>query len=270
MRGIGCSRRCASTHTRLTEAGETHPVRERHACYYLLLAEEVGPSMYEWAAAAVDRLLTKHDNLRAAARWFSESNAVERAVRLGGQLWGIWVFAGYLTEGEAQLRSLLALPSTACAPRDWARLAVLLFSISTADLGRPLAAPLWSGFYPVRDQSGNGRGESGQDSRIRLGSTFGVGTWVYWGEPMIDLQEYLDAGFTQPQAALLIARDRRTEDRFEMLHASLTRGFANVLSTMQALTNQTVNGFTAMGARMDRIEQRLGRVEDALHGPGRN
>jgi hypothetical protein len=87
---------------------------------------------------------------------------------------------------------------------------------------------------------------------------------------MIDLQEYLDAGFTQAQAVLLTARDRRAEDRFEMLHASLSRGFADVLNTMQALTNQTVNGFTAMGARMDRIEERLGRVEDALRGPGRN
>jgi predicted ATPase len=110
-------------HERLTEAGEAHTARERHASYYLALAEEVGPSMYEWAVAAVDRLLTEHDNLRAAARWFGESNAVEPAVRLGGQLWGVWVFAGYLTEGRSQLRSLLALPSTERTPRDWARLA---------------------------------------------------------------------------------------------------------------------------------------------------
>jgi hypothetical protein len=87
---------------------------------------------------------------------------------------------------------------------------------------------------------------------------------------MIELQEYLDAGFTQAQAALLIARDRRIDDRFEMLHASMSRGFADMLTTLQALTNQTVHGFTAMGARLDQIEERLGRVQEALRGPGQN
>jgi DNA-binding CsgD family transcriptional regulator/tetratricopeptide (TPR) repeat protein len=109
-------------HERMLAAGEAETVHERHARYYLALAEEVGPSMYEWAVGAVDRLLTEHDNLRAAMRWFSESNAVEQAVRLGGQLWGVWVFAGYLTEGRAQLRTLLALPSASRASSDWARL----------------------------------------------------------------------------------------------------------------------------------------------------
>lgn len=76
---------------------------------------------------------------------------------------------------------------------------------------------------------------------------------------MIEVQEYLDAGFTQGQAALLVARDRRVDDRFGMLHASLNRGFADMLATMQALTNQTVNGFTAMGARLDAVDQTPGK-----------
>jgi hypothetical protein len=87
---------------------------------------------------------------------------------------------------------------------------------------------------------------------------------------MIDLQEYLDAGFTHTQAALLVARDRRLEDRVAMLHASLTSGFADVLATLQTLTEQTVNGFGAMHTRLDRVEQRLGNVEDALRRPGPN
>ncbi len=109
-------------HERLMAADESQTVRERHASYYLVLAEEVGPGMYEWAAGAVDRLLTDHDNLRAAARCFSEANAVEQAVRLGGQLWSIWVNGGYLTEGRTQLRSLLALPGMSSASPEWARL----------------------------------------------------------------------------------------------------------------------------------------------------
>jgi predicted ATPase/DNA-binding CsgD family transcriptional regulator len=109
-------------HERLVTAGEAETVHQRHASYCLALAEEVGPRMYEWAAVAVDRLVAEHDNMRAAMRWFSESNAVEQAVRLGGQLWGVWVFAGYLTEGRAQLRTLLALPGASHASPAWARL----------------------------------------------------------------------------------------------------------------------------------------------------
>jgi hypothetical protein len=87
---------------------------------------------------------------------------------------------------------------------------------------------------------------------------------------MIDLQEYLDAGFTPRQAQVLMARDRRIEDRLEMLHASMTRGFADVLTTMRALTDQMVNGFEGVGKRLDGVERRLGTIEDALRGPGKN
>ena len=72
-------------HERLTAAGEAQTLHERHASYYLALAEEVGPSMYEWASGAVDRLVTEHDNLRAATRWFSESNEL-----LDWGAWGAW------------------------------------------------------------------------------------------------------------------------------------------------------------------------------------
>jgi len=83
-------------------------------------------------------------------------------------------------------------------------------------------------------------------------------------DQMIELQEYLEAGFTQAQAALLVARDRRIDDRLDMLHTALNRGFADMLSTMQALTNQTINGFAAMGTRLDTVEERLGSVEQRL------
>ena len=74
------------------------------------------PSM--WEQAWLDRLLTEHDNLRAAMRWLSESNAVEQAVRLGGRLWPMWVRGGFLTEGRAQLAHPAGAPSgVACVRR---------------------------------------------------------------------------------------------------------------------------------------------------------
>jgi hypothetical protein len=69
---------------------------------------------------------------------------------------------------------------------------------------------------------------------------------------VIDLQEYIDAGFTPSQARLLVARDRRLEDRISMLHPTTTRGFADVLVSLQALTD-------AMNTRFDRIESALRR-----------
>ena len=55
-------------------------------------------------------------------RWLIECNAVEQAVRLGGLLYTVWVFGGYLTEGRAQLRTLLELPGASRASADWAQL----------------------------------------------------------------------------------------------------------------------------------------------------
>ena len=107
-------------HERLMASGEADAVHGQHANYYLALADEAERGAYVWV---FDRLLTEHDNLRAAMRWFIESNAVDQAVRLGGGLWPIWVFAGYVTEGRAQLRALLALPGASHASPDWARLA---------------------------------------------------------------------------------------------------------------------------------------------------
>jgi non-specific serine/threonine protein kinase len=107
---------------RLTAHGEQDLVRDQHASYYLALVDEVEPSI--WELAWLNRLLPEQDNLRAALRWLTESNAVERAVRLGGRLWPMWLFSGYLTEGQAQLRTLLALPVTSRRSPEWARLAM--------------------------------------------------------------------------------------------------------------------------------------------------
>lgn len=106
---------------RLTAAGEADAVRDRHATWYLEQAEEAEPQFVyrEW----FNRLSAEQDNLRAALRWFSESNAVAQMVRLAGALWRQWVLQGNLAEGRAQLRGLLALPGLSHTSSDWARLA---------------------------------------------------------------------------------------------------------------------------------------------------
>jgi tetratricopeptide (TPR) repeat protein len=75
-----------------------------------------------WDQSWLDRLAPDQDNLRAAMRWLIESRAVDAAVRLGGCLWPMWVRGGFLTEGRAHLRALLAMPGPSGLTPDWASL----------------------------------------------------------------------------------------------------------------------------------------------------
>jgi predicted ATPase len=61
---------------RLLDSGEEEVVRDRHLAFYLHLAEEAashlrGPRQL----AALERLDTEHDNLRAALDWSTEQGS---------------------------------------------------------------------------------------------------------------------------------------------------------------------------------------------------
>lgn len=84
---------------------------------------------------------------------------------------------------------------------------------------------------------------------------------------MIEIQEYLDAGFTPEQARLLVARDRRIDDRFELLHGAMNRGFADVLSTMAQLARQVADGFEAQDHRFDAVTDRLEGIDRHFQAP---
>jgi tetratricopeptide (TPR) repeat protein len=105
-------------------SGETAAVQQRHGAYFLALAEEALPHLYnagrdEWLA----RLEDDEDNLRAALAWATEdrpeptgSGASERAdsttfetgLRLAGVLSSYWYMRGKLQEGRSWLERLLA------------------------------------------------------------------------------------------------------------------------------------------------------------------
>jgi predicted ATPase len=73
---------------RLEEQGEDAAVRQRHAEFFLALAEEaepelLGPHQEAW----LERLEREHDNLRAALRWLLDEKEAELALRLAGALW---------------------------------------------------------------------------------------------------------------------------------------------------------------------------------------
>ena len=96
-------------HDRLLESGEKETVQNRHAGYFLQLAEAAapnldGPEQVVW----LDRLEAEHDNLRAALEWYkAEEDGTEVGLRLAGSLSLFWTVRGHLSEGRTYLEEAL-------------------------------------------------------------------------------------------------------------------------------------------------------------------
>ncbi len=83
-------------------------VRERHARYFLDLAETAEPALFGSDHPAwLDRIEREHENLRAALRWAMEIGDVETGLRLAGALRWFWWIRGYLREGREWLHTFL-------------------------------------------------------------------------------------------------------------------------------------------------------------------
>jgi predicted ATPase/transcriptional regulator with XRE-family HTH domain len=99
---------------RLDEHVEAEPLGQRHAAYYLALAEEAAAALAGPAAAGwLARLDTEHDNLRAALRWALDRGDRVTALRLAGALWRFWAQRGHLSEGHRWFTEAFALPGDA-------------------------------------------------------------------------------------------------------------------------------------------------------------
>ncbi len=102
---------------RLEAGGEAEVIRERHARYFLALAEEArvgltGPEQATW----LDRLEADQANLRSALEWLCERGQDNQALRLAGSVWLFWFTRGHLSEGRERLAAVLALPKDAADP----------------------------------------------------------------------------------------------------------------------------------------------------------
>jgi predicted ATPase/class 3 adenylate cyclase len=94
----------------LEHKGQRRIAQERHARYYLMLAEMAeaelqGPKQGEF----LRRLDEDHRNLRAALRFALSSNDAETGLRLTGTLWPFWEVRGYFTEGRDWAERILEL-----------------------------------------------------------------------------------------------------------------------------------------------------------------
>jgi predicted ATPase/DNA-binding XRE family transcriptional regulator len=92
----------------LVESGEADATRERHAGYFVTLAETAAPALYGPDHAAwLERLQREYDNLVAALEWAREVGDAETGLRLTGALSWFWWVRGHLSEGRRWIEELL-------------------------------------------------------------------------------------------------------------------------------------------------------------------
>jgi non-specific serine/threonine protein kinase len=102
---------------KLSESGEAGQVQERHAGYYLALAEEAEPELKgERQIAWLERLERERDNLRAAMVWLLERGELEEAARLGWALWLFWGIRAHFAEGRRWMEQALSARGSATMP----------------------------------------------------------------------------------------------------------------------------------------------------------
>lgn len=95
-------------HERL-DALDLAEARERHAGWFAALAESArahldGAEQVTW----LEKLEREHPNLRAALQWSIDAGRPEFGAGLAIALWRFWWMRGYLSEGAAWLRRMLA------------------------------------------------------------------------------------------------------------------------------------------------------------------
>ena len=95
----------------LLASGLAPTALQRHAAYYLALAEqaEADGSQPE-PASWTESLAVDQSNFGAALDWLMAEGDVDSALRLAGVLWHLWQVRGYLHDGRQRLTALLAMP----------------------------------------------------------------------------------------------------------------------------------------------------------------
>ena len=96
----------------LLEAPDGAEIQERHARFFLALAQKAEPlltSEGDWPS----RLAPDHDNFRAALKWSLDEGRADVGLQLAPSLWRFWYFRGHLAEGRRWLAELLGAPGAA-------------------------------------------------------------------------------------------------------------------------------------------------------------
>lgn len=98
----------------LESAGEAAATRDRHAAFFLALAEEAEPHLRgvdqkRW----LDLLEEEHDNIRTGLRWSIDSGDAPTALRMIGAVWRFWHLHSHLADGRRWAEEVLAMSGAA-------------------------------------------------------------------------------------------------------------------------------------------------------------
>src|SRR5262249_11836469 len=84
---------------RLRESAEWTEAHDRHAAYFLALAEPAAADLAGTGQLAwLDRLEPEHDNLWTATSWLVDHGPLEQAVHLSLVTWRFWSLRGHAAE----------------------------------------------------------------------------------------------------------------------------------------------------------------------------
>jgi predicted ATPase/DNA-binding CsgD family transcriptional regulator len=102
---------------RLSDSGQMNATQQRHAHYFLELAEAAWDTFGTPAQQRIwlDRLEADHENIRAALTWLEENDPAS-ALAMAGALCWYWYIRGYRVEGERWLNRNLANTPAADTP----------------------------------------------------------------------------------------------------------------------------------------------------------
>lgn len=93
---------------RLEESGEAEAIRQRHARFYLTLAEAIEPKLFGGERTrGLEQLEQDHANLRAALEWSQATMNDALTLRLCGVLLWFWHFRGSFSEWRTHIESVL-------------------------------------------------------------------------------------------------------------------------------------------------------------------
>ncbi len=98
----------------LVASGAAEHAHQRHADYFLHMAERAEPELWSRASATwLDLLEADHDNFRVALRRTIGHGHAETSQRMGAALYRFWMLRGHLTEGLHWLEGALSWSSGA-------------------------------------------------------------------------------------------------------------------------------------------------------------
>jgi non-specific serine/threonine protein kinase len=134
-------------HEQLVALGKREDLQQRHAAYFLTLAEKAEEAWdtfeeRDW----LSRLEVERDNLQATIRWAIDQGNAEFAQRFNASLFSYWIYCSRLTEARGWLEASLALRASVRTPASIATEAKALNAAGYAAMAQGDYTRAWSCF----------------------------------------------------------------------------------------------------------------------------